>query len=145
MYEVLLFDKYDFMQVLYLVGFTPKLISSITVYPLPVPEFRLLGYVAIISQHAISYGTQHMHRLIHFLPDMYRGILVAEVEGKDIGFVPIALSTTVSTTGFSHLGTLKKKLLDSSHYGKSLLISQKYILLMQYSVYFCFYRTDKQK
>lgn len=69
-----------------------------------------------------------MHRLIHFLPDMYRGILVAEVEGKDIGFVPIALSTTVSATGFSHSGTLKKKLLDSSHYGKSLLYQKIHLV-----------------
>lgn len=33
----------------------------------------------------------------------------------------------------------------SIHYGEMSLLSQKTSLLMQYSVYFCIYRIDKQK
>lgn len=50
MYEVLLFDKYDFMQVLYLVGFTPKLISILII----VAAIVLVKLISLLSKKVLK-------------------------------------------------------------------------------------------
>lgn len=60
MYEVLLFGKYDFIQVLYLVEFTPKLISRGTFALYGEPNrsrFGVFGHSAT-AQQVISYWVQ---------------------------------------------------------------------------------------